>query len=80
MIRRDLFTAKVPAGDYALSTSGLTWNVDRSNGSGSVLRIIAGEGIKAVAVGRLLAMAESDGADAWENLGPGCYRLIKRCR
>ncbi len=80
MIRRDDFAATLPGGDYALSTSGLTWNVDRMNASGSVLRMIAGEGIKAVALGRLLAMAESDRTDAWEIVGSGSYRLIKRCR
>jgi hypothetical protein len=79
-MRRGEFAATLPGGDYALSTSGLTWNVDRMTITGSVIRMIAGEGIKAVALRGLLAMAESDGTDAWETLRPGSYRLIKRCR
>jgi hypothetical protein len=79
-MRRGIFAEALPAGDDALSTSGLTWNVDRTNASGSVLRVIAGERNKPLAVLRLLEMAEDDGTDAWESLGRASYKLIKRHR
>ena len=80
MIRRDTFTAAPPAGDYFLSTTGLTWNVDRTSADGIVLRVVAGERSKKSALARLLELAEGAGADAWETFGTDTYRLIKRFR
>jgi hypothetical protein len=80
LIRRDTFTAVPPAGDYFLSTTGLTWNVDRTSADGIVLRVVAGERTRKSALARLLELAEGAGSDAWETFGTGTYRLIKRCR
>lgn len=80
MIRRGIFTATPPAGDYILSTTGLTWSVDRPSADGLVMRVVAGERDRKSALARLLALAEGDRADAWETFGTGSYRLIKRCR
>ena len=79
-MQRAVFAETVPAGDYALSTSGLTWNVDRMTSAGNVLRLIAGESTRVAAMERLLAIAERDGCDAWERLGPAAYKLVKRGR
>ena len=80
MIQRAVFAETLPAGDYALTTSGLTWNVDRMTSAGNVLRLVAGERNRVAAVERLLVIAERDGANAWERLGPAAYKLIKRVR
>ena len=79
MIRRDIFTEMPPSGDYILSTTGLTWSVNRTSGD-VVLRVVAGERNRKGALARLLALAEADSADAWESFGSDSYRLIKRCR
>ena len=80
MIRRDIFTATPPSGDYMLSTTGLTWSVDRTRSDGVVVRVVAGERNRKGALARLLALADGDSTDAWESFGAGSYRLIKRCR
>lgn len=80
MIRRDVFTAHPPGGDYLLSPTGLTWGVRRTTGSGSVTGISAGERDRKMALATLLSLAEGDKADAWETAGPGSFRLIKRYR
>jgi hypothetical protein len=80
VIRRDTFTTTPPSGDYVLSTTGLTWSIDRTSPDGVVMRIVAGERTKKGALARLLMLAEGDRADAWETFGTGSYRLIKRCR
>jgi hypothetical protein len=61
VIRRGIFTAIPPAGDYFLSTTGLTWNVDRTSAGGGVLRILAGERNKKSALATLLGLAAGDG-------------------
>jgi hypothetical protein len=78
VIRRRVFTATPPAGDYVLSTSGLTWNVDRTSATGGVLRILAGEPNRNSALEALLGLADADRAGAWETVGTGSYRLIER--
>lgn len=81
MIRRDIFSANPPPrGDYILSTTGLTWNVRRANGNGSVMSIADGARDRKSALATLLSLAESDKADAWETSGIGSFRLIKRYR
>ena len=79
-IRRRIFTAMPPAGDYILTTTGLTWNVDRKSADSAVLRIVAGEGSKKSAWTTILGLAAADRTDAWETAGPGSYRLIERYR
>jgi hypothetical protein len=80
VIRRGIFTAVPPAGDYLLSTTGLTWNVDRAGADGGVLRVLAGEPNKKSALATLLGLAAGERADAWESAGAGSYRLIERYR
>jgi hypothetical protein len=80
MLRRDVFTARPPAGDYILRPTGLTWGIGRSNSDGSVMQMTAGDREKNVAVATLLMLADRNGADAWETVGTGSYRLVKRYR
>ena len=80
MIGRDIFSVDPPSGDYILSTTGLTWNVRRTNGDGSVMCVSDGERNKKSAVATLLSLAEGDKSDAWETAGRGSFRLIKRFR
>jgi hypothetical protein len=74
--RRNL-TAALPPGDYALSTTGVTWNVDRATPTGSVMRLVAGMENKRDALARMIELAAADRAQAWEPFGAGCYRLIE---
>ena len=78
MIRRGIFTASPPAGDYILSTTGLTWNVDRTSATGGVLRVLAGEPNRKRALAALVGMADADDAGAWETVDAGSYRMIER--
>jgi hypothetical protein len=80
LIRQQIFTASPPCGDYILGSTGVSWNVDRTNGNGSVMRISAGERNKKTALAALLSLAEGDKTDAWEPVGTNSYRLIKRHR
>ena len=77
---RDIFSADPPSGDYILKPTGLTWGVDRTTGTGSVMRIATGEQQKKAALATLLSLAKGDGTDAWESAGTVSYRLIKRFR
>jgi hypothetical protein len=77
VIRRGIFTTSPPAGDYVLSTSGLTWNVDRTSAAGGRSRVLAGEANKNIARAALLRLADADNAGAWETIGAGSYRLIE---
>jgi hypothetical protein len=80
MLRRDVFTARPPAGDYILRPTGFTWGIGRSNVDGSVMQMTAGDREKNVAVATLLMLADRNSADAWETVGTGSYRLVKRYR
>jgi hypothetical protein len=80
VIRRGTFTAAPPAGDYVLSTTGATWNVDRTKGDSAVLRFVTGERTRTSALAALLGLAAADKTDAWETAGPGSYRLVQRYR
>lgn len=80
MLRREVFTSRPPAGDYILRSTGLTWGIGRSNVDGSLVQMTAGEREKNVAFATLLMLADHNGADAWETVGMGSYRLVKRYR
>lgn len=80
MIRRDIFTARPPRGDYFLSPTGLTWDVRRTTGAGSVMSVSTGARDRKSALAALLSLAEGDKADVWETEGTGSFRLIKRYR
>jgi len=80
VIRRRIFSADPPPGDYILTTTGLTWNLDCRSAGDSVLRLVAGEQHKPSALAKLLELAERDSVDAWETFGAGSYRLIERYR
>lgn len=80
VIRRDIVTASPPRGDYILSPTGLTWNISRSNGNGSVMSISVGGRNRKIGLATLLSLAERDKADAWETTGTGPFWLIKRYR
>ena len=79
-MRRDIFTAHPPHGDYILSPTGFTWDVRRATGSGSVMSISTGERNRKAALASLLALAEGDKADAWETAGTGSFWLLQRYR
>ena len=80
MLRRETLTANPPNGDYILSPTGYSWNVRRSIGDGSVQSITAGERKKALALARLISLAEADKTDAWETVGTGVLWLLRRFR
>jgi hypothetical protein len=80
LMRRAVFITVPPRDDYVLRATGLTWNVDRSHGDGSVSRVSVGERDRAVALGALRSLAARDGTDAWAGAGVGVYRLIERNR
>jgi hypothetical protein len=80
LIHRDLFTANPAQGDYILSSTGLTWGICRANDDGSVMSLFAGENNRKAAVATLVSLAKRDNADAWETVGFGSFRLIKRYR
>jgi hypothetical protein len=80
MSRRAVFTTVPPRNDYVLSGTGLTWNIDRAHGDGSVSRISAGERNRASALGAVLSLAERDGTDAWDADGIRSYRLLRHHR
>ena len=79
-MRRGVFTARPPQGDYILSPTGFSWNIHRATANGSGMSISAGERKRKVALASLLALAEGDKADAWETVGTGSFWLIKRYR
>jgi hypothetical protein len=79
-MRRGVFTACPPHGDYILSPTGVSWAVRRATSNGSVMSISAGERNRQVALASLLALAEGDKADAWETVGTGSFWLIRRYR
>jgi hypothetical protein len=80
VIRRQIITSRPLRGDYILGSTGVSWNIDRTHGDGTVMRISAGERIKKIALASLLSLAEKDNTDAWEPVGTSAYRLIKGYR
>jgi hypothetical protein len=79
-IRRAVFTASPPKGDYVLSPTGYTWNVRLSNGDGSAQSLFAGARDRDVALSHLVSLADADGTDAWETASSGSFWLIARYR
>lgn len=79
-IRRAVFIASPPKGDYVLSPTGYTWNVRRSNGDGSGQSLLAGARDREVALSHLVSLADGNGTDAWETAGSGSFWLIARYR
>ena len=77
-IRRAVFTASPPKGDYVLSPTGYSWNVSRSNGDGSAQRLFAGARDRAVALSYVVSLADANGSDAWESSGSSSFSLIAR--
>jgi hypothetical protein len=77
---RDVFTSTPPPGDYILLSAGFTWHVRRATPTGSMLSLSVTDRTRSSALARLLALAETDRADAWENHGSGSFRLVKRFR
>ncbi|HSG01711.1 MAG TPA: hypothetical protein VLA20_11290 [Vicinamibacterales bacterium] len=80
MIRRAVFSTVPQRDDYVLTPTGLTWNIDRAHGDGSVSRVSSGERDRAVAQRALLSLAARDGTDAWAGAGIRFYQLIERHR
>ena len=80
MVRREFFTTSPPQGDYILHPTGFTWHVRRATGTGTVLSISVADRTRKTGLATLLSLAEADQADAWENDGPGSFRLVKRFR
>jgi len=79
MMRRDIFISNPPQGDYILNPGGFTWHVRRATDGESMLSISVDDRTRKGAVARMLALAEADQTDAWENEG-GSFRLLKRFR
>jgi hypothetical protein len=79
-MRRDVFIAAPPPGDYILNPTGFTWHVRRATGTGSMLSLSVTDRTRKSALARMLSLAETDRADAWENDGTASFRLIKRFR
>jgi hypothetical protein len=79
-MRRDVFISTPPAGDYILNPAGFTWHVRRATDTGSMLSLSVMDRTRKSALARMLSLAETDRADAWENDGTGSFRLVKRFR
>jgi hypothetical protein len=75
-MRRGVFTPQPPGGDYILHSTGVTWGVRRMTDRGTAMIISAGETRRTVALALLLSLAAGDGADGWEPVGNGDFRLI----
>jgi hypothetical protein len=79
-MRRDVFISTPPPGDYILNPTGFTWHVRRITETGSMLSLSVTDRTRKSALSRMLSLAESDRADAWENDGARSFRLVKRFR
>ena len=79
-MQRDVFISTPPPGDYILNPTGFTWHVRRATDTGSMLSLSVTDRTRKSALARMLSLAETDRADAWENDGTGSFRLVKRFR
>jgi len=77
---RDTLTTQPPERDYVLGTTGLSWNVRRSNGTGGCFSISEGNRDKRAAVTKALSLGEADRTDVWETVGDGMFRRLGRFR
>ena len=80
MFSRKTLTTQPPGGDYILRTTGFSWGVRRSNGTGADHSISEGDRDRQTALAKLLLLAEADHTDAWETVGNGVFWRIKRFR
>jgi len=79
-IRREIYTAMPPSGDYILTLTGYSWNVGRSHGDGTVDLIGAGERENAVALATMIPLADAAQHRLLERLGAGVFPLRRRLR
>ena len=79
-MRREIFIASPPQGDYFLNPMGFTWHVRRATGTGTALVMSVTDRTRKGGLATMLSMAEADQSDAWENDGAGSFRLVKRFR
>ena len=80
MNRERVTTASPPEHDYVVSTTGFSWSVRRSNGSGAFFSISEGNRHRGAAVAKVLSLAEAERADVWETVGNGVFWRLKRFR
>jgi hypothetical protein len=80
MSPRATLTADPPAGDYILSSAGPSWNIRRSNGSGSMLDVSPGEPDRKTAFAKIRTLSGAENVDAWETTGNGSFWLVHRAR
>ena len=76
---RDTLTTP-PERDYLLSTTGLSWYVRRSSGSGSYFSVSEGHRDRRTAVTKALALGEANRTDVWETVGNGVFWRLARFR
>lgn len=77
---RKTLTARPPDGDYILRTTGFSWSVRRSHGTGAAQSISEGDRDRGTALAKLLLLAEADRTDAWETVGNLVFWRLKRFR
>ena len=77
---RDTLTTQPPERDYVLGTTGLSWNVRRSDGLGGFFSLSEGNRDKSAAVTKALSLGEADRTDVWETVGNGMFRRLGRFR
>jgi hypothetical protein len=80
VIKRETVTVQPLEHDYILGTTGLSWNVRRSNGNGAVASVSEAIRDKHTALLQVLSLAEADHTDAWETVGTGVFWRLKRFR
>ena len=79
-MHRDIFISTPPSGDYVVNPAGFTWHVRAVTATGSMLSLLVTDRTRKSAVARMLSLAETDRVDAWEKVGFGSFRLVKRFR
>lgn len=79
MTDRDRLTPP-PEQDYVLSTSGLSWHVRRSNGTGGYFSVSEGHRDRRAALSKALSLGAADRTDVWESVGTGVFWMVERFR
>jgi hypothetical protein len=77
---RETTTTQPLERDYVLGTTGLSWNVRRSNGVGGFFSVSEGNRDRRAAVIKALSLGEADRTDVWETLGNGVFWRLGRFR